>query len=273
MKPAPFEYLRAASVEDAIRNLRAETASAKLIAGGQSLGPMLNLRLARPSLLIDIAGLPELTHVADSGGTFFVGAAVTHAQIEDRRVSDGSAGLMPAVAKTIAYRAVRNRGTIGGSLAHADPAADWLLALTALDAKVVIAGSSGQRKVPLGSFMIAPFTTALEEDELLTGVEFPTLSRSARFGHRKLSRKVGKFADAAAVIVLDGERDVCRVVIGRPEGPPVLLGGLSDLLLRSRVILQTEIAKAIEQAVPDLDAFELRTQSGNLAQALTQVNL
>ncbi len=121
MKPAPFEYQRATSIDDAIKGLVAGQGSAKIIAGGQSLGPMLNLRLARPSVLIDVAGIPELKRVQDLGSRIFIGSGTTHASIEDGILPAGASGLLRAVARRIAYRAVRNRGTIGGSLAHADP--------------------------------------------------------------------------------------------------------------------------------------------------------
>ena len=133
MKPAPFDYARPSTLSDAIALLRSE-GSVKLLAGGQSLGPMLNLRLVQPDLLVDIAAVPELLRIETEGDGLLIGACVTHADIEDGRVPDPTGGALPAVAGAIAYRAVRNRGTIGGSLAHADPAADWPLALAALGA-------------------------------------------------------------------------------------------------------------------------------------------
>ena len=134
MKPVAFDYRRATSATEAIALLDQAQGGAKLIAGGQSLGPMLNLRLARPSLLVDISQLNQLKRVEERDSSIIIGAAVTHAAIEDGIAPTAGAGLLRAVARTIAYRAVRNRGTIvAASSAHADPAADWLLALTALD--------------------------------------------------------------------------------------------------------------------------------------------
>jgi aerobic carbon-monoxide dehydrogenase medium subunit len=125
MKPAPLDYVRPRSLEEAVAVLSDDSANAKIFAGGQSLGPMLNLRLARPGRLVDIRHLSELRAVHADSKFFSIGSTLTHAEIEDGAIEDFTRGLLPFVARGIAYRAVRNRGTIGGSLAHADPAADW----------------------------------------------------------------------------------------------------------------------------------------------------
>lgn len=138
MKSVAFDYERPRSIDAVIRLLGEEKVFCKLLAGSQSLGPMLNLRLAQPDLLIDITSIPELTDIANGRDHIDIGACVTHADIEDGRLPDPSRGLLPHVASTIAYRAVRNRGTIGGSLAHADPAADWISILPLLNAEIII---------------------------------------------------------------------------------------------------------------------------------------
>ena len=143
MKPVSFDYARPADVPSALK--LAGGASAKLIAGGQSLGPMLNLRLSQPELLIDITAIDELKRAEASNDTLFLGSCITHADIEDGRIPDVTNGALPSVAAGIAYRAVRNRGTIGGSIVHADPAADWISALSALGALAVIRGAKGMR--------------------------------------------------------------------------------------------------------------------------------
>ena len=166
-----------------------------------------------------------MVRVEVSGDGMTLGACITHAAIEDRRVPDGTRGFLPAVAYGIAYRAVRNRGTIGGSLAHADPAADWLSALIALDAEVVLAGPDGrQSRQSLKSFSRGAMTTALASDEIITGVRIPNLSSSARWGYHKICRKTGEFAEAIGVVVDhgDGRR---RCVAGATGGVPVTLEG------------------------------------------------
>src|SRR5262245_61563170 len=152
MKPAAFDYVRPSTVAEALAAL-ASTPGARVLAGGQTLGPMLNLRLAQPPLLVDITRIGELAAVTEEKDAVTVGATVTHAAIEDGRVPDPAGGFLSRVARGIAYRAVRTRGTIGGSLAHADPSADWLTCLTALRAEVVIAGPTGSRRVPLSGFV------------------------------------------------------------------------------------------------------------------------
>src|SRR3954464_1451453 len=136
MKPASFSYARPATLSDAVHNLQSLTDQSRVIAGGQSLGPMLNLRLAQPKHLVDISRLEGLRKATIEGNLLAIGACTTHAEIEDGKIPDVTLGLMPFIARSIAYRAVRNRGTIGGSLAHADPAADWLTTAIAIDASV-----------------------------------------------------------------------------------------------------------------------------------------
>ncbi|TPL23455.1 carbon monoxide dehydrogenase [Mesorhizobium sp. B2-4-9] len=224
MKPSHFDYVRPRTVAEATNALRSVNGSAKIIAGGQSLGPMLNLRLVQPSLLIDIAGMPELIEVRESGNALTIGAAITAADIEDGRVSAKVVPMLPRIAGGIAYRAVRNRGTIGGSLCHADPAADWVCTLAALGAVARIVGPDGAtRSVPLQDFMLAAFENALSDAELLVAVTIPSVSAAARFGYTKISRKTGKFAMANGIVLHDPERQVFRAVMGATDGKPILI--------------------------------------------------
>jgi carbon-monoxide dehydrogenase medium subunit len=275
VKPAPFEYKRVTSIDQAVQELVAGEGAAKIIAGGQSLGPMLNLRLARPSALIDIAGIAELKRIQDLGAKIFIGAGTTHASIEDGILPAKALGLLQAVARRIAYRAVRNRGTIGGSLAHADPAADWILALTALNATVMVRGPAGSRTTPVTSLLRAPFTTILAEDEIIVGVELDKLSPAAVWSHHKFSRKVGKFADAAAVAVLDHARGFCRVALGSPDAPPAVMSSLADQLLsepKRRLGFDT-IFSAVEMAAVAADSFDRQLQTTVLMRAIDKMVL
>ncbi|MBZ9772582.1 FAD binding domain-containing protein [Mesorhizobium sp. CO1-1-8] len=231
MKPAPFGYERPRDLREAHQILRQSDGSAKIFAGGQSLGPMLNMRLAQPQRIMDITALPELTHREETKDSVFVGACVTHANIEDRLVPDASRGMMPSLATGIAYRAVRNRGTVGGSLCHADPAADWISILTALDAQVLISGEGGHRTLPISDFIMGVFEVDLSPTEILEGVRIPRLSARARWGYYKFCRKTGEFAEAIGVVVDDPENDVCRIVVGATEGAPYVLS--SRTLFRS----------------------------------------
>ena len=206
MKPASFDY-------STDLRLLAQP-HARPLAGGQSLGPMLNLRLARPAILVDVKHLRGVEEHAD---WVRLGAATTHAEIEDGRVPDPTAGLLRHVARGIAYRAVRNRGTLGGSLAHADPAADWPSVMAALRATII---TSAQRRLPAETFMTAPFTTALERGELIAAVEIPR--HPGPWGHCKLNRKTGEFAHAIGIAVPG------RLLVGAIEAPPMVVTSLED---------------------------------------------
>ena len=222
MKPVAFDYSRPASVAEALRML-AEQPEAKVLAGGQTLGPMLNLRLAQPALLVDITRIPELAAVSEDADAVSIGATVTHAAIEDGRVPDPTGGFLARVARGIAYRAVRTRGTIGGSLAHADPAADWLTALAALGAQVVIAGPAGSRRVNVTDFVRGALQADLADDEIITGVRVFKFSRAARFGFHKICRKTGEFAEAIGAVVEDPEHGYFCAVAGATSGPPLIM--------------------------------------------------
>src|ERR1700690_2868369 len=161
MKAAAFAYDRPTDVKAALAVMARADGTAKIIAGGQSLGPMLNLRLVEPDLIIDISGLSELKWAERRGDELVIGACVTHGDIEDGRIPDVTRGAMQRVASAIAYRAVRNRGTIGGSLSHADPAADWVSALSALRARVSLRSLSGVRLLPVEQFITGALESAL----------------------------------------------------------------------------------------------------------------
>jgi carbon-monoxide dehydrogenase medium subunit len=224
MKPAPFELTQPDSLAEAAAALAQHGGGARLLAGGQSLGPMLNLRLVRPAMLVAIAHLPELGAVAEDADTVTIGAAVTHSAIADGRTPD-IGGILARIAQRIAYRAVRNLGTIGGSLCHADPAADWLCTLTALGASVLTWREVGGRAIPLAQFVTGAFRTALAPGEIVQAMRVPRPSAQARWGYYKACRKPGEFAHAMAAVLDDPARGIRRAVIGAVGGPPVVLDG------------------------------------------------
>ena len=224
MKPAAFTLDQPASPSQ-LAAMLTERGESRIMAGGQSLGPMLNLRLARPSHVVSIAGLADLTAVEDAKDAVIIGACVTHAAIADGRVPDIGKGILPAIAQNIAYRAVRNRGTIGGSLCHADPAADWLCTLTALDAAVLTLSPEGGRAIALTNFVVGPFRNALQPGEIVQAVRIPKVSPDARWGYYKACRKPGEFAHAMAAVLVDPARNIRRAVIGAVGGAPIVLDG------------------------------------------------
>lgn len=224
MKPVAFDLVQAGGVTTALAALDNGGDEAKPISGTQSIGPMLNLRLARPSLAVDVSRIPALRGAKDLGDAILYGAAVTHAEIEDGVVPDATPGWLAAAARHIAYRAVRNRGTLGGSLAHADPAADWVNVLTALDASVVLrSASSGERTLPLTGFFPGSFSTVLAPGEIITHVRVAKRRTGARWAYWKYCRKVGEFAIASAAVLIDPERGETRILVGAIERPPALL--------------------------------------------------
>jgi 2-furoyl-CoA dehydrogenase FAD binding subunit len=209
VKPVAFDYERPESVEEAVALLREHGDEAKVLAGGQSLMPMLNMRLARPSVVVDINRLP-LAEVAHDNGTIRVGATVRQA---DPRLLD-----IPLVAECLPYLGhfvTRNRGTVGGSIAHADAAAELPLALTALGGSVVT--SAGQT-IPAEEFFVTHFTTALEPDELLVETLWPAAARDTRYAFEEFALRHGDFAlcMAAAVAGPDGLRVALGSVVDRP---------------------------------------------------------
>ena len=228
MKPAPFDYARAGSLDEAIGLLAAADGEARPLAGGQSLGPMLNLRIARPSLLVDLSAVAELREVSEDEDGATVGASVVHAAIEDGEVPDVTGGLMRRAAAGIAYRAVRNRGTVGGSLAHADPAGDWAPVMMALGASLGIRGPEGGRSVDADAFIADALTTVLEPGEIVEAIRVPRLSEGARWGHCKLCVKPGDFAESLAVVVRDSNR--CRAALAGPTHAPIVLEDVAGLI-------------------------------------------
>ena len=272
MKAARFDYVRPADLHQAVAALGRAGGGAKLLAGGQSLGPMLNLRLARPALLVDVSRLDSLARVEDIGRAWRIGACVTHSRIEDMREQLTGGEMLCEVAAGIAYRAIRNRGTIGGSIAHADPAADWPLALAALGATVNIRNAGGARAMPLEKFLLGAFTTALREDEILESVEVPKLS-AGRYGYYKFCRKTGEYAEASAAAVFDPGSQIARICFGAVRPIPVSLPALARRVAQEgqSAVSEEAISAAVVAAANDLDPVERRMATAAVTRALQQV--
>lgn len=266
MKASSFDFVRPSSIQETTEILAQHQGDARVLAGGQSLGPMLNLRLARPSAIVDISALDELKTIEVSSSEISIGALVTHATLELSKEPGPTFDLLRQVAGGIAYRGVRNRGTMGGSVAHADPAADWPSCLLALDAKVSIAGPSGTRQLPIGEFLISSFTVALESGEFLTRLHIPVLSAAARWGYYKHNRKVGEFAEAIGCFIDDQARGVRRVVAGALSSPPVLLFGATGGWPQQIAI--GEISTAVREAAPAVEGAHVHFHAAAVLRAL-----
>jgi carbon-monoxide dehydrogenase medium subunit len=249
MKPVAFEYERPRELSAALDLLSSAAGAGKVMAGAQSLGPMLNLRLAQPRLVVDVRRIAELHEVRETSEEVFLGSCVTHAAIEDGKAPDPTRGLMREVAANIAYRAVRNRGTIGGSLCHADPSADWPNVLPLLSAVAIVASPGHRREVPVERFMTGAFSTVLEENEILVGLRIPRLAEGARWGHYKFCRKPGEFAEAMGAVLIDEARGVRRAVIGAIHGPPQVIAEalfVADRFDSARAMEAVEAAEIAE---------------------------
>jgi carbon-monoxide dehydrogenase medium subunit len=227
MKPAPFAYHAPRSVDEAVELLAAHGDDAKVLAGGQSLVPAMNFRLARPAVLVDINRVPELGFCSVSNGTLRIGALARHARFE-RPVADGPLGaLLADVVRYIAHLPIRVRGTFAGSLAHADPAAEWCVVATTLDAEILARGPGGERSIEAGTFFRSILTTSLRPDELITEVRLPVLGPDWRFGFAEFSRRAGDFAlsMALAALRLDGGRITeARIGVGGAGERPLRIG-------------------------------------------------
>lgn len=236
MKPAAFTYHRARSLADVFALLASHGDAAKVIAGGQSLAPMLNVRLAQPAHLIDLNDLQELAYIRDSGTMIAVGALTRQHDVACSEPVRTACPLLAEAAATIGHYAIRQRGTLGGSLAHADPAAQLPLVAVALNAEIDIASARCRRTLSARDFFVSVMTTALEADEIIAEVRFPKLDAREGSAFELFSRRQGDFAmvAVAATVALDRGRRAARVrlAVGGVEAIPVSLDEIARQFAR-----------------------------------------
>ena len=209
MKPAPFKYVAARSVEEAVTALAAAGGDAKLLAGGQSLVPMLNFRLLEPAVLVDINRIEGLDRIEAADGGLRVGALVRHHQVETDRLVAERFPIVTAAMQHVAHLGIRNRGTLVGSLAHADPAAELPMLARLLDATLTVVGPNGSCEVAAADFFVGALTSVLAEDEIVTSVFLPDLPAGCTWGFEEFARRHGDFAIAAIAAVLTLDGDTC----------------------------------------------------------------
>src|SRR6185503_569826 len=249
MKPAPFRYARAGSLAEATALLAEAPGDAKVLAGGQSLVPMLNMRLVRPTVLVDVNGLRELAGIAPTPeGGLRLGALTRHAELAAAPAVIERAPLLAEAARHVGHAAIRNQGTLGGSLAHADPAAELPAALLALGARVRVTGPRGTREIAAGAFFRGLLSTALEADEILIAIEVP--AQPPGWGFAEVARRPGDFALAGVAAVL-GEGGVRLVGFGVGDRP-LRLSSAERLLAGATLDAETA-ARAGTAAGPDCD--------------------
>jgi CO/xanthine dehydrogenase FAD-binding subunit len=263
MKPPPFEYFAPNRTEEAIALLSEYGDAAKILAGGQSLVPMLNFRLARPQVLVDINRVDELAYISEFDKGIRIGALTRHRALETSPLVQAKCPILSFAARFIGHVAIRNRGTFGGSLAHADPAAELPLVLTALGARILVRGASGERTLVPKEFFLHLLTTALQPTEILIEAWVPRLESRTGWGFRELTLQHGAFAiaAAAAVIMLD-EKGVCtdaRIALGGVAPVPVRAEQAEDLLrgekLDAKLIAQAaRVAAEVAEPSSDIHA-------------------
>jgi aerobic carbon-monoxide dehydrogenase medium subunit len=223
MKPAPFRYLAPTDLDDALGSLAEAGGAAKVLAGGQSLVPAMNFRLAVPEVLVDINRIDGFDEVAERDGELAIGMLVRHARFESPAVDDPLGRLLTRTSHLVGHLPIRVRGTFVGSLAHADPAAEWCAVALALDATIVARNAMGERAIAAADFFEGPFTTALREDEIVTEVRLPMIGRGGAAIVEK-SHTAGDFATTAVVAVLRLDGDTvgdARIALAGVEGTPV----------------------------------------------------
>ncbi|MBI4465311.1 MAG: xanthine dehydrogenase family protein subunit M [Acidobacteria bacterium] len=259
MFPASFEYVRAKSLSEAAQFLNEHPDSAKVLAGGQSLIPLLKLRLAAPQYVLDIGRLPELQQIRETDGVLEIGALVRHAELERSDVLKRFCPLLPETAAEIGDIQVRNRGTLGGSLAHADPAGDFPAAALALEARLTATSVAGQRIIAAEDFFVTLMTTALRPNEILTSIQVPKLRPRTGSAYRKMHQPASGFAivGVASVVSLDAAGKVEQVRVGiTGVGLVPYRARRVEERLRGKLPTAQEIASASAEATEGTERVE-----------------
>jgi carbon-monoxide dehydrogenase medium subunit len=278
MKPPRFEYHRPETLKEAVELLAAHAAlDAKLIAGGQSLVPLMNLRLARPGVLVDLQRVADLRGLSASNGGWQFGALLRHSDVEDSAELRTALPLLPAVVHHIGYRAIRNRGTVGGSICHADPAAEWPLLVRLLDAELIVRGPQGDRVIPSEAFFKGFMDTAVEPDEVLCSVRIPAPSRPWSWGFTEFTRTAGDFAVSAVGVVLERAADdtvvAARVAVAGQAEVPMRLANAEAALVGGHISDTAAHQRAAEAAGAEVDPPSDGNGSGDYKRQLLSVQL
>jgi aerobic carbon-monoxide dehydrogenase medium subunit len=254
MIPPPFEYLRPSTIPEAIKLLQQHGDDAKILSGGQSLIPMMKLRIARPAYLVDINRIAGLSYVKEEAGFLKIGGLTREAELEASPIVHAKYPILVDTAHVIADPQVRNLATVAGNLAHGDPANDHPATMVALGAQIVATGARGERVIPIEQFFVTLFTTALQQGEILTEIRIPIPPARSGGAYLKLERKVGDFATAAvaAQVTLDGSGAVQKVGIGLTNvGPTPIKAKKAEDFLRGKKLDAGNIAQAAQLAAAD----------------------
>jgi aerobic carbon-monoxide dehydrogenase medium subunit len=275
MIPGAFGYYAPRSLDDAVKFLAAHRDDVKILSGGQSLLPLMKMRLSKPGFVVDIGRIPGLDSISEEGDNLIVGALVTHAQIESSELLQKKCPLLPQTATTIADVQVRNRGTIGGSIAHADPAGDWPAAIIALNAEIKVAGPNGERWVKCDEFFLGLLMSVLEPDEIVTAIKVPVTGNDKTAYLKAAPRSSGFAVVGVAVrIGLDGSGNCSQAAIG--------ITGVTDKAYRPERVEQMLTGKSLDaktieaaaaEATRNVDVIEDINGSSEYRKHLTEVHL
>lgn len=277
MKPAPFDYVRVDDLDHAAELLAVEGDAAKVIAGGQSLVPVLRMRLATPALLVDIGRVRDLRYTTGEGGVVRIGALTRHADVEDGPVGAAARKALPVLgesARYIGHHPIRARGTFGGSIAHADAAAEWCLLARLCDAVVVARSTRGTREIPCANYFTGFLSSSLQADELVVAVTFPYVPNVAKLV--EFSRRHGDFAVVASAVALDTDGPRCtsaRIALGGVDSVPVRVPDAERVLTGSALCDEAfrEAADLVRRAVePPTDIHGSGDYRRQLAATLTE---
>lgn len=258
MKPAVFDYVSPTSLDEAVAALTSpddDIGDVKVLAGGQSLVPLLSLRLAQPGRIVDINGVDSLEEITESAGVLTIGALVRQRTAERSDVVRRACPLMAEAIPLIGHTAIRNRGTVGGSIAHADPAAELPTVAVCLDAELVAQGPGGERTIPAAEFFTGFFTTALAEDEILTAVRIRSAGPGTGAAYEEVARRHGDFAMAgvAAAVRLDGDAVAEARIAISGVGPAPVRASKAEAALAGQAADDRTLAAAADAAVADLN--------------------
>ena len=268
MIPANFNYIRPAYLDEALTAL-AENEEAKILAGGHSLIPAMKLRLATPRTIVDISRIADLGYIRHDGEQIVVGAMATHAAIESSALLAGQCPLLPEVAATIGDAQVRNRGTIGGSLVHADPAADWPAAILALEAQLEIAGPGGRRLVNAADFFIEMMQSAVQPNEILVEVRLPVTMRSVAYV--KFAQKASGFAIAGVAAVIDAPDKAVQIGV-TGAATKAFRATAAEEFLRGQTLTPANIALAADKADEGIETLNDIHASAEFRAHLTRLH-
>jgi aerobic carbon-monoxide dehydrogenase medium subunit len=273
VKPAKFDYHRPATIDEAVAVLERYQGEARALAGGQSLVPMMNFRLATPAAIVDLNRIPGLAAMTVTDGVVSIGAMARQRQIEFAPLVAENLPLLQEAVRWIGHLPTRTRGTIGGSLANADPAAEFPMVLQALEGEVVVRGPQGDRRIAAPEMFVAPLTTSLNPDEIITEVRFPAMGPGSRYAIEEFARRKGDFAIAAIAVMLlrDGERCTAARLATAGVGPVPVRLREAEAIVEERGLGEAAVAAAADKAAELVEPMSDHNASADYRRHLTAV--